>query len=146
MSEPELTALDHSCLSDCRIIAAENYAFYDWMYDTLSSQFDKEIVGRVMAQKKDFIDVIESILDNDEQDTSISDPSKTQNLILTLPANDVDDTSEETIRDFVSIHEDRFEEAVNQTLKQLTDETTIDLMKHHLEAAQIAKSALFEGH
>lgn len=144
MSDPDLTAADISYLSDCRLIASENYAFYEKMYDMITPHVDKDILGRVMAQKKDFIDAVTMLVSSFGQTTSISGP-RTQELVLSLPANDVKPGSNQDLNAMINLHETRFDKAMRLTLEQVKDEMTLEVLKHHRDAATIANLAMTES-
>lgn len=141
--EPELKPLDVSSLSDCRLIAAENYAFYEHLYDRIVPHFDKDVLGRVMAQKKEFMDVVQKLVASQSMATAAVIPS-TQDVFLSLPAKPMEEQDPARIREFVQIHESRFEEALELTLNQLEDATIVDVMRHHRDAAFLALQAMFE--
>ena len=143
MSEAKLKPLDVSLLNDCRLIAAENYTFYNRMYDRIITHFDKEVIGRVMAQKKECIDAIERLLSAQVVEPSTSVP-ETQKLVLSLPADEKNETDPSKVVDIVENHESLFEDALTLTLEQLEDETTMEVLRHHRDAAFIAKQAMFE--
>lgn len=142
MSAHDLTPEDMSYLGDCRLIAAENYAFYERIYTAKSFLVDKEIVGRVMAQKKDFIDAISSLMENTEIEDVATEVPETQDLVLTLPSNDQFVLDTDSLHKFVLSHEDKFDQALRRTLENVSCGSIKELLGHHLEAARLALQAL----
>lgn len=139
----DLNPRERSYLSDCRLVAAENHAFYQRIYDGAISCFDQEILGRVMAQKKEFIDAILPLLKTgDRADPNQRFVPKTQDFVLALPPNDVIESNQSSIRQHVFTHEGRFEDALRLTIANIEDEATLKLLEHHRRAGEIAKNAL----
>lgn len=121
-------------LKTCRSIALDNLKFYECLYDSLEDSSERDNIGRAMAQKHSFVGAVDAILNNhaiDVPDTSI-----------TAPANDCRDVLKDIETGEHLEQEERFYGAVQACIHVVSDNLTIDLLKHHLEAAELALATI----
>lgn len=135
MTEADLTTKTLNALEDCRSTALNNISFYESFYDELDDGPDKDVMGRVMAQKQSFVGAVDAVLSNHEINSDETQQNK--------PANDCDSIIE--CGSELGQHlkqEVKFQAALEKCISLTNDEVLEDLLNHHLEAAEIAITAI----
>lgn len=135
MTDADLTTKTLNALEDCRLTALDNISFYESFYDALEDGSDKEVMGRVMAQKQSFVGAVDAVLSNHE----INPDEPLQNM----PANDCDNIIENSSELGQHLKQEaKFQAALAKCISLTSDEVLEALLNHHLEAAEIALNAI----
>ena len=134
MTEATLTPGALESLRLSRGVALENLRFYECLYDDLEDTVERDKIGRAMAQKQSFIGAIDAILKNHDVSVPQSPPI--------TPVSDCGDILKDIETGEHLEHEERFCSAVQSCMAVIDDVLTIELLNHHLRAAQIAMAAI----
>jgi len=122
-------------LALCQTIARDNLSYYGSIFDTIREGADRDMVGRAMAQKQDFISAVEVILNKCRAGSG-------KDLEL-LAANDSGAPSVDAAEELRQLeHEAMFRDALASCLEKSQDDALSELLSHHIEAAEIAVSAI----
>ena len=121
-------------LRSSSIVALENLEFYKRLYDDMEVTPERDAIGQAMAQKQSYIGAIEAILNNHE----ISIPDRP----ISPAANDSKNVLRDTDTGEHLSQEERFAVAVMACLAEVDDKLTVDLLNHHLKAAEIAVATI----
>jgi hypothetical protein len=122
-----------SHLALCRLIARENLDYYEGVFESLSNGPDRDMIGRAMAQKQDFISAADVLLNAHESEAAQAQTSQA--------ANDHRRTSaEDGLRHLE--HEEHFKDALSECLDKTDDEALRELLSHHLDASELAVNAI----
>ena len=134
MTEPCLTRHSLVCLERCYEMAAESFTYYECLYDEADDSPDRDILGRAMAQKQDFMSATAAIFKNHD--------FKSSKLDAPVPANDCRQTLKGKSDGAHLEHEESFLDTMRDCMLTIHDDTISELLEHHLDAAQIALKAI----
>ena len=121
-------------LKMCRLVALDNLSFYEGAYYATDPGPDKDAIGRAMAQKQAFLSAIDAIMMNHGVDL--------KNHTRSSAANDYNDDSIWTEVGEHLKQEEKFQDALLNCLDNSDDEILTAVIEDHLEAADIAVTAL----
>ena len=134
MTEAPLGPKALKSLRASRGVALDNLRFYECLYDDLEEGVERDKIGRAMAQKQSFIGAVDAILNN-------HDVSAPQSPAIT-PVNNCGDILKDIETGEHLRHEERFFSALQGCVTDIDDEVTVELLNHHLRAAEIALSEI----
>ena len=134
MTEPFLSPLGLNKFEKSRDVAIENLTFYACLFDSLEEGLERDSIGQAMAQKQAFIGAVEAILTNHEVSFSEAPPAKAANDCSKV-LGDID------LGDHLA-QETKFHAAVKGCRAEVDDELTLELLNHHMKAADLAVSAI----
>lgn len=139
-------------IDKCSVIACKNLAFYENIYDVLIESDDRDIIGQAMAQKRSFVDAMQTILkshhyaatpisynDNSNIKCGENDRAGSDKAHLNKPLSGVPEHAEQS--QYI-VEEELFTAAVSECLTLTFDQEFSDLLLHHLDAAQLASEAI----
>jgi len=122
-------------LARCRSVARENLIYYETIFESIKEGPDKDMIGRALAQKQDFISAVDVVLNAYEVDES-----QTQ---VTWAANDHSYSEIINCEDLRLLkQEELFKDTLSQCLNHMDNEGLRELLSHHLEASELAVSAI----
>ncbi len=122
-------------LARCRSVARENLNFYEAIFESIKDGSDRDMIGRAMAQKQDFISAVDVVLNSYEIEKSRKQAS--------VAANDHSHSEIKTSEDIRQLEQEvLFKDALSHCLNQTDDEALRELLSHHLEASELAVSAI----
>lgn len=139
----ELTQTELDCLSTCLEVATENLIFYELNYQAVRIIPHKLILGRLLAQKKEFIEVIE-VLFKAQPDLKFSFHKSIKNEDMPLTKDDPNQREIQMFRPMVNEHEKRFKHALEITISKTRDPARGMMLTNHLAAAQIGLDAIIQ--
>jgi len=128
-------------LNECRAVAIENSRFYEKAYNAATDDHDKSLIGSAAAQRKVFVEAMSAILSVAENTPSKPCHNRPQGLVLELP-DSLSVTHNDDFKTMAAKHEQQFDASVKMALNCISDDTTQEVLNHHLMAAQIATRAL----
>ena len=136
MADRSLKIRTLESLALCRSIAQDNLNYYEGIFDAINGGADRDLIGRAMAQKQDFISAVDVILKKHKNTEA--------QIHIGVVANDRKDIIDERhLADIRQLeHEELFEEALAKCLAETDDEALSELLSHHLTAAHLAVSAI----
>lgn len=138
----ELDQAELECLSMCLHVATENLAFYKLNYQAMRIEPQKSILGRSMAQKKEFIHAL-NVLFKARPKRRL--PVLRKDCDIEHMPRAVDNPNQREVQKFSSMlsdHEGRYRQALEVTLSKVRNPATRFMLMNHLEAAKIGLSAL----
>jgi len=141
----DLSPQDLACLNECRAVAMENSRFYARAYDAATDPHDQPLIGSAAAQRKVFVEAMSAILAGSDCAPAKPSHNSPKGLIIELPAA-LSLTSSAEFKTMARKHEEQFHKALKHGIEYIKDETTREVLKHHLMAAKIATKALIQAH
>jgi len=140
----ELSSEDLACLNECRAVAMENSRFYARAYDANINENHRALIGSAAAQRKVFVEAMSAILAGSDGTPAKPSPNRPQGLILELP-NTLSPVNSAEFKALAKKHEQQFITALKEGLDFIENETTREVLQHHLLAAKIATKALLDA-
>lgn len=134
MTEAALKPKALSKLKASYTAALDNLDFYKRLYDEMADMPERDAIGQTMAQKQSYIEAVEAILKNHEVFV-LKRP-------ISLRASDTACVVKDTEAGEYLVQEDRFYATVQEAISEIEDELTIDLLNHHLKAAELAVATI----